>query len=163
MSKMQAGMRTAKAARPMQEVMNHAQALSGRRHRLMPRVRISSVVVMKFNAPSSWPTQNRAMEVAHRTTPVPSPGPATDPTALSGAYCVQPPRVGPSPTKKDETRTTNATNVTQNDIMLNRGKGMSSAPTWIGKKQLPKPAHNSVVSTRTALTYAEVQYKTTVM
>src|SRR5205814_5414893 len=93
------------------------------------RVRISSVVVMKFNAPSSWPTQNRAMEVAHRTTPVPSPGPATDPTALSGAYCVQPPRVGPSPTKKDETRTTNATNVTQNDIMLNRGKGRSEEHT----------------------------------
>src|SRR5438093_11017838 len=127
MSKMQAGMSTAKAARPMQEVMNHAQALSGRRHRLMPRVRISSVVVMKFNAASSWPTQNRDMEVAHRTTPVHSPGPATDPTALSGAYCVKPHRVGPSLTKKDETRTTNATNVTKNEINMNRWKGMTSA------------------------------------
>src|SRR5207249_12120686 len=100
MSKMQAGMSTAKAARPMQEVMNHAQALSGRRHRLMPRVRISSVVEMKFNAPSSWPTQNRAMEVDNRTTPVTSTGQDTDQTAISGAHCVTPPRVGPSTAKE---------------------------------------------------------------
>src|SRR5439155_21883043 len=124
-----------------QEVMNHAQALSGRRHRLMPRVRISSVVVMKFNAPSSWPTQKRAMELAQRTTPVPSPGPATFPPALSGAYGVQRPRVGPSPTKDDETRTTKATNVTQNGIMLNRGRGRSPAPTRTGDKKLQMPAN----------------------
>src|SRR5882724_4562272 len=118
MSKMQAGMSTAKAARPMQEVMNHAQALSGSRHRLMPRVRISSVVVMKFNEPSNWPTQKMPIESAHRTTPDPSPGPPTSPIALSGAYWVQPPRVGPVPTKNEDTRTRNATKVTQKDIML---------------------------------------------
>jgi len=50
---MQAGMRTANAVRPMQEVMNHDHALSGNRHMLMPRVRISRVVVMKFNEPSN--------------------------------------------------------------------------------------------------------------
>src|SRR5205823_14746527 len=105
MSKMQAGMSTAKAARPMQEVMNHAQALSGKRHRLMPRVRISSVVAMKFNEPSSWPTKNRAMEVGHRTTPVPPPCPATDPTAVNGPNAVQTPRVGPALTKKHNHRT----------------------------------------------------------
>src|SRR5438876_486920 len=71
-----------------------------------------------------------------------------------GQRSVQPPRVGPSPTKKDETRTTNATNVTQNDIMLNRGKGMSSAPTWIGKKKLPKPANGAVVSTKKTMMVA---------
>jgi hypothetical protein len=71
---MQAGINTAKAVRPMQEVMNHAQALSGRRIRLMPFTRRSSVVVMKFNEPSNWPTQKIAIEIAQRTTPVPCPG-----------------------------------------------------------------------------------------
>src|SRR5438309_180096 len=117
MSNTQAGNRTANAVRPMIEVMNQAQALKGIRQRLIPLVRISSVVVMKFNAPSNWPMQKRAIEVAQRTTPVPSPGPATDPTALRGAYWVHPPRVGPSPTKKDEIRATNPANVIQNDIM----------------------------------------------
>jgi len=74
------------------------------------------------------------MEIAQRTTPVPSPGPPADPTALSGAYCVQPPRVGPSLTKNEDTSARKAANVTQNDIMLKWGKGMSSAPTWMGRK-----------------------------
>src|ERR1700690_2543217 len=134
MSRMQAGIKTANAVKPMTEVMNQDHALSGRRQRLIPRVRISSVVVMKFSEPSNWPMQKIAMEVAHKTTPVPSPGPAAEPTALSGAYCVQPPRVGPSLTKNEETRTKKPTNVTQNDIMLKWGRGMSSAPTWIGRK-----------------------------
>ena len=134
MRRMQAGISTAKAVRPMQEVMNQLQLLSGNRHRLMPLVRISSVVVMKFKEPSNWPTQNIAMDIAQRTTPDPWPGPVTSPSALSGAYCVQPPRVGPWPTKNEDTSTRNATNVTQNDIMLKCGNGMSSAPTWIGKK-----------------------------
>jgi len=73
--------------------------------------------------------QKIPMEDAHRTSPNPWPGPATEPTALNGAYCVQPASVGPSPTKNDATSTQKATNVTQNDIMLKRGKGMSSAPT----------------------------------
>src|ERR1017187_6710388 len=132
----------------MHEVMNHAQALSGRRMRLIPLTRRSRVVVMKFNEPNNWPTQNSAMEIAHRTTPAPCPGPPTEPTAFSGAYWVQPPRVGPSPTKKDDISTRKATNVTQNDIMLKCGKGMSSAPTWIGRKKLPKAAKGAVVSTK---------------
>src|ERR1700686_598387 len=135
---MHAGINTANAVSPMHDVMNHAHALSGRRIRLMPFTRKSSVVVMKFNAPNNWPMQNRAIEVIHRTTPSPCPGPATEPIEFSGAYCVQPPRVGPSPRKKDDIRTTKARNVTQNDIMLNRGKGMSSAQTWMGRKKLPK-------------------------
>ena len=106
----------------MQEVMNHAQALSGRRIMLMPLTRRSSVVVMKFNAPSNWPTQKIAIEVAHRTTPGLRPDPPTEPNALSGAYWVQPPSVGPSLTKKDATRTRKPTKVTQNDIMLKCGK-----------------------------------------
>src|ERR1700720_4253283 len=130
---MQAGSKTANAVSPMQDVMNQAHALSGRRIRLMPLTRRSSVVVMKFKEPSNCPTQNRAIEVAQRTTPIPCPGPATEPTAFSGAYWVQPPSVGPSPMKNDANRTIKAENVTQNDIMLKRGKGMSSAPTWIGR------------------------------
>src|SRR5258708_14670524 len=48
----------------------------------------------------------------------------------------------------DDTRTRKATNVTQNDIMLKWGNGMSSAPTWMGKKKLPKAAKGAVVSTK---------------
>src|ERR1700722_16820341 len=126
---MHAGISTANAVRPMMEVMNHAQALSGSRISDMPLVRMSSVVVMKFNEPSNCPMQKIEIELAHRITPRPPPGPPTEPIALNGAYCVHPPRVGPSPTKNDVTRTRKPTNVTQNDIMLKCGKGMSSAPT----------------------------------
>src|SRR5580704_6209266 len=151
MTRMHAGINTANAVSPMQEVMNHAHAVMGRRMRLMPLTRRSSVVVMKFNEPNNWPTQNSAMEIIQRTTPRPCPGPETAPTELSGAYWVQPPRVGPSPRKNDDIRTTKATNVTQNDIILNRGNGMSSAPTWIGRKKFPKAAKGAVVSTKKTL------------
>src|ERR1035437_5099795 len=145
---MQAGMSTANAVKPMTEVMNQAQALSGRRIRDIPLVRMSSVVVMKFNEPSNWPTQKMAIDTAQRITPRPCPGPDTEPTALNGAYCVHPPSVGPSPTKNDDTKTRKATNVTQNDIILKWGKGISSAPTWMGKKKLPNAANGAVVSTK---------------
>src|SRR5277367_1342046 len=118
MSKMQAGISTAKAVKPMIEVMNQAHALSGSRIRDMPLQRMSRVVVMKFSEPSSWPMQKRPIEVAQRITPQPSPGPPTGPIALSGAYCVQPPSVGPSLTKNEATIGKKAVKVTQNDIML---------------------------------------------
>src|SRR3984893_17883246 len=139
---MQAGISTANAVNPMTEVMNQAHALRGRRIRALHLVRMSRTVVRKFNEPSTWPTQKMAIEAAHRTTPRPWPGPATAPTALNGAYCVHPPRVGPSPTKNDDTRTRKATKVTQNDIMLKCGNGISSAPTWMGKKKLPNAANS---------------------
>src|ERR1700685_911806 len=126
---MQAGISTANAVSPMTEVMNQAQALSGSRISDMPLVRMSRVVVIKFSEPSNCPTQKIAIQLAHHTTPIPSPGPPTEPIALNGAYCVQPPNVGPFSTKNDATRTRKATNVTQNDIMLKCGNGMSSAPT----------------------------------
>src|ERR1700691_4282288 len=125
---MQAGMSTAKAVKAIMGVMNQAQALSGSRIRDMPLQRMSRVVVMKFKEPSNWPMQKMAIEVAQRTTPRPSPGPPAEPMALNGAYCVQPPRVGPSPAKNEATRNRKPTNVTQNDIMLKCGNGMSSAP-----------------------------------
>src|SRR3984957_4816600 len=145
---MQAGISTANAVRPMIEVMNQAQALSGSRISDMPLVRMSSVVVMKFSDPSNCPTQKIAIELAHSTTPMPCPGPPTAPIALSGAYCVQPPKVGPFSTKNDATRTRKATNVTQNDIMLKCGNGISSAPTCMGKKKFPNAANGAVVSTK---------------
>src|SRR6266567_5315655 len=154
MSRMQAGISTENAVNPMHEVMNHAQVGSGIRHKLIPLQRRSRTLGIKFNVPSSCPTQKIAMEVAQRTTPAPWPGPATAPTALSGAYCVQPPKVGPSPTKNDESMTQNATNVTQNDIILKCGKGMSSAPTWIGRKKLPKAAKGATVSTKKTMKVA---------
>src|ERR1700751_4821131 len=122
---MHAGISTANAVNPIIDVINQPQVVIGNRHRLMPLVRMSSVVVMKFNDPSNCPTQKIPIDVAHNTTPVPSPGPPTAPTALSGAYCVHPPSVGPSPTKNDALRTTNPVHVTQNDIMLKRGNGIS--------------------------------------
>src|SRR5450755_821892 len=116
MTRMHAGINTANAVSPMQEVINHDHAERGRRIRLMPLTRRSSVVVMKFNAPNNCPMQNRPIDAAQRTTPSLSPSPPTEPMALSGAYWVQPPRVGPSPTKNDDIKTRKATNVTQNDI-----------------------------------------------
>src|SRR6266851_7752944 len=95
-----------------------------------------------------------AMESAQITTPDPCPGPATAPAALSGAYWVHPPRVGPSPTKNDKSMTQNATNVVQNDIMLKCGKGMSSAPVWMGKKKFPKAAKGTTVSTKKTMNVA---------
>jgi hypothetical protein len=71
MSRMQAGIRTAKAVSPMSEVMNQAHALSGSRIRDIPLQRISRVVVMKFKEPSSCPMQKMPMEEAQRTTPKP--------------------------------------------------------------------------------------------
>jgi len=78
--------------------------------------------------------QKMPIEMAHSVCPVPSPGPVILPMALSGAYAVHPARGGPSPTKNAATSTRNPANVTQKDIMLNRGKAMSSAPICRGRK-----------------------------
>src|SRR5579863_7852549 len=154
MRRMQAGMSTENAVRPMHDVINHAQVDMGRRHMLRPLQRRSSTLGMKFKAPNNWPTQKMAIEVAQITTPAPWPGPATFPSALSGAYWVQPPRVGPSSTKKDRHMTQNATKVVQNDIMLKCGNGISSAPVWIGMKKLPKAAKGATVSTKKTMNVA---------
>src|ERR1700675_4505993 len=108
----------------MQEVMNHAHAVTGRRFKVMPLQRISSTVEMKFRAPSNWPIQKIPIAAAQSTWPVPCPGPASFPIALSGAYAVQPEIGGPSGMKKAAIKTTKATNVVQNDIMLKRGKAI---------------------------------------
>src|SRR6266478_10118922 len=129
-----AGRRTAKAKRPMHDVINQAQVEIGRRERVMPLVRRSRVVAMKFNEPSNWPTQKSPIEIAQRFCPQARPGPASLPTALSGAYAVQPEIGGPSGIKNAVMSTRNATKVTQKDIMLKRGKAMSCAPIWIGRK-----------------------------
>jgi hypothetical protein len=69
----------------MQEVMNHAHVTMGMRASVMPLVRKSSVVAMKFSAPNSEAMQKTKIERAHRVCPSPSPGPESLPTALSGA------------------------------------------------------------------------------
>src|SRR5277367_4985332 len=94
----------------------------------IPFVRKSSVVAIKLRAPNKDAMQKRAIDIAHRFWPIASPGPAAPPTALSGAYAVHPEIGGPSATKKDAIITTNDANVVQKDIILNRGKAMSSAP-----------------------------------
>src|SRR5580704_2124026 len=121
-SSKQAGRSTAKAINPMHEVINHAQVEEGMRIKVMPFVRRSNVVAMKFNEPSNCPMQNTAMEMAQRFCPQPRPGPASLPTALRGAYAVQPEIGGPSGMMNAVIRIRKATKVVQNDIMLNRGK-----------------------------------------
>src|SRR5689334_2323087 len=76
-------------------VVNHAQHVSGIRISDMPLVRMFSSVVMKFNAPSNDPTQKIAILITQRFMPAPCPGPAIFPSALNGAYPVQPP-IGPT-------------------------------------------------------------------
>src|SRR5580692_8870675 len=133
-SRMQAGSKTAKASSAITEVTNQAQEQNGMRASDMPLVRRSSVVEIKFNAPSSEAIQNTAIEMAQRFWPMAKPGPASPPTALSGAYAVQPEIGGPSATKNAAIMNSQATKVVQKDIMLKRGKAMSSAPIWMGRK-----------------------------
>src|SRR5581483_11839758 len=130
----QAGISTAKASSEMHEVMNQAQLTMGMRAKVIPLVRKSKVVAMKFRAPSSEAIQNTKIDRPQRVCPTACPGPGSPPTALRGAYAVQPDNGGPSPTKNAETKMQNATKVVQNDIMLKRGKAISSAPIWIGRK-----------------------------
>src|SRR5439155_11659058 len=94
-SRMPPPSRTGNESRASTAVVNQAQQVSGMRIRDMPRVRMFSSVVIKFNAPSSEPTQKIAMLMIQRLTPAPWPGPATLPSALKGAYPVQPP-IGPT-------------------------------------------------------------------
>src|SRR5882672_12220812 len=131
---MQAGRSTAKASKAMQEVMNHAQVQIGMRINVMPLARRSSVVAIKLRAPSREPMQKMAIEIAQRFIPQSMPGPASLPTALNGAYEVQPEIGGPSGMTNARISTRNATSVVQNDIILKRGKAISSAPIWIGRK-----------------------------
>src|SRR5208283_5316571 len=120
--------RTAKLNKLRMAVMSHAQQVTGIRMSVMPLHRKSTVVVMKFNAPSKEPTQKSAMETAQRFCPIPCPGPATLPTALSGGYAVQPEIGGPSGTNRVATNAQRAKNVTQNESMFKVGKAISSAP-----------------------------------
>src|SRR5258708_39738086 len=109
-----AGSNTAKASNAMQEVINHAQDEIGIRINVIPLVRKSSVVAMKFNAPSRDATQNNAMEIPHKVCPMPRPGPASEPTALNGGGAVPPGDGGPPGKKNTATRTTNAPKLTPN-------------------------------------------------
>src|SRR5438552_10335003 len=59
-----AGNNTAKANSAMQEVMNHAQVEIGMRAKVIPLVRRSRVVAMKFKAPSSEAMQKIPIEIA---------------------------------------------------------------------------------------------------
>ena len=136
-------------------VVNHAQQVSGMRISDMPFVRMFKRVVMKFNAPSSEPTQKIAMLITQRFMPAPWPGPAILPSALKWSVA------GPtsnwsnraaaagerwSKTRKPFTNTLIAFNENrqQDDDEADErhperqhvqdGNAMSSAPIWIGRK-----------------------------
>ena len=65
-SKTPAANKTANESRAKTAVISHDQQVSGMRPRDRPRVRRFKVVAMKFRAPRSEPTQNRAMEMTHK-------------------------------------------------------------------------------------------------
>jgi len=79
---------------------------------------------MKFKEPSNWPIQNSAIEIIHRTTPNLGRTPRTD--RIQWSVLVQPPA---SAIVNEERRDQNeeSSECDQNDIMLNRGNGISSA------------------------------------
>src|ERR1700730_12631603 len=114
-SRTHADINTENAIRPMTDVMNHAHVQYGSRPNVIPLVRRSRVVAMKFRPPTNCPTQKIRIEIAHSVWPSPCPGPAPLPRALSGAYEVHPESGGPSGTKNAVTSTAKATNVIQND------------------------------------------------
>ena len=91
--------------------MNQAHVLIGRRERVIPFVRRSNVVAIKFSEPSNWPTQKSPIDIAHKFCPQASPGPASLPTALNGAYAVQPEVGGPSGMKKEAWRLSKALHI----------------------------------------------------
>ena len=66
-----AGSSTANASSEMHEVMNHAQLTIGMRASVMPLVRRSSVVAIKFSEPSSEAMQKTKMESPQRVCPKP--------------------------------------------------------------------------------------------
>ena len=83
-NKMPAANNTPKASRPRMAVTNQDHTVRGIRMRVIPSVRMSMVVVMKFKAPSKAATQKMAMLTIHKVWPVPNPGPAISPNALRG-------------------------------------------------------------------------------
>jgi hypothetical protein len=74
---MHAGRSTAKASSAMQEVMNHAQVQIGMRIKVMPLARRSSVVAMKFSAPSSEAGAENGDGDGHSSLSPAKPGPAS--------------------------------------------------------------------------------------
>ena len=99
----------------------------------MPLVRRSSVVAMKFSDPSSEAMQKTKIEIP-RGLPESLAGTGILADGAQRSISVQPAIGGPSGTKNAAIKMQNAMNVVQNDIMLKRGKAMSSAPIWIGRK-----------------------------
>ena len=71
MRRRQAGSRTAKASSEIHEVMNHAQVTIGMRERVMPFVRRSKVVAMKFSDQRRDAIQKTKIEIPQRLCPIP--------------------------------------------------------------------------------------------
>ena len=71
-------------------VTSQVQQVSGMRIRVMPLRAGRPVVAMKLIAPISEAPQKTAMLRIQSVCPMPCPGPAMRPTALSGGYAVQP-------------------------------------------------------------------------
>src|SRR5690348_11923353 len=121
---MQAARSTPNASSARHAVMNHPQTVKGMRISERPLARRSMVVPRKLIADISEPPQKSAMLTTHRVWPNPKPGPATSPTALSGAYDVQPLIEAPPGTNAEASSAIIARNVVQNESMLMVGKAM---------------------------------------
>src|SRR5262249_34308564 len=125
--------KTGNASSEMQAVVNHPQQVSGIRIRDIPFVRRVSVVTMKLIEPRNDARQKIPMLMSHRSAPSACPGPA-EATALSGGENVQPPIGAPPAANSALIKTMKLASVSQNESMLSRGKTISRAPSWIGKK-----------------------------
>src|SRR5436190_14937975 len=129
---MPAAIKTLNESSVRMAVTNQAHTVRGSRISNMPLVRERRVVTMKFKAPSKDDTQKIRMLTIQRSIPKPSPGGLG--MALSAVYCDQPEMGAPPVTKKAETITKKESAVPQNESMLSRGKHISRAPIWSGKK-----------------------------
>ena len=63
---------TPKANRPITAVVNQPHTVNGMRIKVMPAVRISSVVTMKFSALRTEARQKMAIEAIHKSWPMPA-------------------------------------------------------------------------------------------
>ncbi len=85
---------------PSIAVKKKDQIVNGNLRNDIPGVLRFITVVMKFKAPNSEETINRAMLISHRSMPCPEPRTAGF-SALKGGYAVHPPEAGPVEINKE--------------------------------------------------------------
>jgi len=111
-----------------------AQQNKGSRCIVLPGARMFTIVVMKFTAPKIEEIPAKCNEKIAKSTD----GPLWASTDDKGGYTVHP-VPAPASTNDEVTNLNNAGGINQNEMLFNRGKAMSGAPTLIGTNQFPNP------------------------